>query len=325
MNTDNMKSPFVRVGGYAAIRGLKKLVNDTDVNDENGKLVPPELFRRIKKLGQDHNNLLNGIKKLFDSSFYHPQGGVVTLADEPAGTMPTLWHVFEHTPKATKKNPNPTPVGLLPIAKEAAAIQAEISRLISSGEWDDWLAKVPGITGRPKRTPSVRCEVTIAVDTRNGQNFADIKQELENRGLWFPEVTPVVLIPRQDEKLVEILENIAEKMSKAYGPIAAKLRDPSQQVTVTKEDILKKNNTLAHSLDGEREKFRAILGPGPQTDQVDALIDKLLGNCTDIVDVFEEVKLFDGAPASEAVDVRKYLAHNIKDDDAIADFEPDEI
>lgn len=307
MDTTNM-SPFVRVDVRVAKRGLEVKTAEDKFLKRSGKTVNETLYEEADRLQKAQNALLSSSKRIcgaHGSVIDHPQGFIATLADTGSRGVPTLVSVMGKCKT---------------LAAEAARINSVIASQIHDGSWDEWLKNNPEFQGkRPRHQPCVQFSATMAVDTRHGQKTDDIIADLKANGVYFPEIIPTILVPRQDEKLLEVLEAVAKMITADYGQLAEKVRKNNR--SITKDDILKANNKVAHSLDQEREKFRAILGPGEQTDQLDAVIDRLLKGSTDIIDVFEEIKLFDGAPASEAVDVRKYSAIGdlMNDDDIDVD------
>ena len=306
MNTSNLTSKIVRVDLTVTTRGFKKSAGSDDLLDRQFKTLAPELFERAKKLAQNANNINSRLKDVCGHNINHPQGGIASLDDNDKSVEPL---------KKTMKD-------CLALDREASLIAAEIKKFVDSGEFDERVKQCPELKGKTVKVPSVGFSVQIAVDVGAGQSINDIIDELKNEGLYFPAIYPTRMIHGDDEKMIVILKNIADLMGKHHRDLQTRCHDLTRKKPVTKDDVIKANYNFAHSLDDERGRIRAVLGNTPQAAQVEGIIDKLLQNGNAMIDVFEEVKLYDGSPASEAVDVRQYITHNIKDDnDLLADLD----
>lgn len=310
MNTSNMKSKIVRVDVQVTTRGFLKAAGEDELIKKNAKIVPDELYDRVRKLASNSNNLNSRLKKICEHSVKHPQGGIASLDDDDKSVEPL---------KKTMKD-------CLALDAEATWIKQELKTFIESGEFDKRVKAIPELKGKNVRVPQVEFGIQLAIDTAAGQVITDIIDELKNEGLYTPSIVPTRMVQGDDEKLLTILQSIADMMGQHHAKLQKRCQDPKRKDPVTKDDVIRANHNFAHSLDKERGKIRAYLGNTHQADQVEGLIDKLLANGNAMIDVFEEVKLFDGSPASEAVDVRQYITHNIKDDDdLLADLDINDI
>jgi hypothetical protein len=195
----------------------------------------------------------------------HPQGGLASLKDDDERITPL---------KKVMKD-------CLDFDREASLIREEIKSFVDSGEFRDRIEQISGLDPNRVKAPTTGFGVTIAVDVNGGQNAGDIMSELSASGLTFPGIQTVRLVPRQDEKLISILEHI------------------------TKEDVIRANFNFAHSLDNERDKIRIQLGDGPQMDQLDKIIDEMLENGNAMFDVFSRVTLSDGSSAADCEAARE--------------------
>ena len=301
MNTANLTSNIVRVDLTARTRGFKKSAGSDELLDKQFKALAPELFGRVKTLAQNTNNINSRLKDVCGHNVSHPQGGIASLDDNDTHIEPL------------KK----TMTDSFALYKEAELITTEIKKFVDSGEFDERIKRCEELKGKTVKVPTVGFSAQIAVDVGAGQSIIDIIDDLKNGGIYFPTICPTRMVMGDDEKMIVILQNIADMMGKHHSKLAAEVRNLERKKPVTKEDVIKANYNFAHSLDDERPRIRAVLGNTPQAAQVEAIIDKLLENGNAMIDVFEEVKLSDGSPASDAVDVRQYITHNIKDDSAL--------
>ena len=299
MDTTNMKNRTVRINAKLATKGFTKVTGEDELTRTIAKMLPPELNKRVTDLRAGVNNMNSQLKTVCGRLIDHPQGGLASLKDDDESITP-LKEVM------TK---------CLGFDREASLITKEIKDLVDSGDFRERIEQISGLDPNKVKVPGVAFGVTMAVDVAGGQVTKDIMDELANAGLSFPGIYTTRLVPRQDEKLVAVLENIAHKMGEHYTKLAARVHDVTRKNPVTKDDVIKANYSFAHSLDNEREKIRIQLGDGPQMDQLDKIIDDMLANGHAMIDVFEMVQLSDGQPASSAVNVQEIITSRIKDDD----------
>lgn len=299
MDTTNMKNRTVRINAKLKTSGFTKVTGEDELTRTIAKMLPPELNKRVTDLRAGVNNMNSQLKTVCGRLIDHPQGGLASLKDDDESITP-LKDVMKKC---------------LGFDRESSLITQEIKKLVDSGDFRERIEQISGLDPNKVKIPGVAFGITMAVDTANGQVTKDIMDELANAGLSFPGIYATRLVPRQDEKLVAILENIAHKMGEHHAKLAARVHDITRKNPVTKEDVIKANYSFAHSLDNEREKIRIQLGDGPQMDQLDKILDDMLANGNAMIDVFQMVQLSDGTPAADAVNIREIVTSRIKNDD----------
>lgn len=289
MDTTNMKNRTVRLDAKLATKGFTKVAGEDELLQKIAKMLPPELNRRVKDLRSGVNNMNSRLKSVCGRLIDHPQGGLASLKDDDECIAPLKKVMTE----------------CLGFDREASLISQEIKRLVDSGEFRDRIEQISGLDPNRVKAPTTGFGVTIAVDVNGGQNAGDIMSELSASGLTFPGIQTVRLVPRQDEKLIAILENITHRMGEHFSKLKARATDITRKNPVTKEDVIKANFNFAHSLDNERDKIRIQLGDGPQMDQLDKIFDEMLENGNAMFDVFSRVTLSDGSSAADCEAARE--------------------
>jgi len=298
MDTTNMKNRTVRIDAKLKTSGFTKVTGEDELTRTIAKMLPPELNKRVTDLRAGVNNMNSQLKTVCGRLIDHPQGGLASLKDDDENITPLKTVMAK----------------CLGFDRESSLITQEIKKLVDSGDFRERIEQISGLDPNKVKIPGVGFGITMAVDT-TCQNTKDIMDELANAGLSFPGIYATRLVPRQDEKLVAILENIAHKMGEHYTKLAARVHDITRKNPVTKEDVIKANYSFAHSLDNERDKIRIQLGDGPQMDQLDKILDDMLANGNAMIDVFQMVQLSDGTPAADAVNIKEIVTSRIKSDD----------
>lgn len=301
MDTSNMKNRTVRVGAKLATKGFTKVAGEDELLQKIAKMLPAELNRRVKDLRSGVNNMNSRLKSVCGRLIDHPQGGLASLKDDDEYITPL---------KEVMKD-------CVDFYRESSLIAVEIKKLVDTGDFQERIEQIEGLDPTKVRIPSTSFGVTLAVDPAGGQNAEDILRELAIAGLSFPGIYAVRLVPRQDEKLIAILDNITHRMGEHFAKLKARATDVTRKNPVTKEDVIKANFNFAHSLDNERDKIRAQLGDGPQMDQLDKILDDMLENGNAMFDVFSRVTLSDGSPASDCTDVRDVAVARLTSDEDI--------
>lgn len=298
----------VRIDIRFNAKGGTKQTGEDDISITLGKLLNNELYRGIKKLRGDSNNLRNSVRKVFGSSVDHPQGGIVSLSpkDDETDTITRLADVMKNNTANVQK-----------LEAEAVRLQRELDKYVESGEFDEQCKKL-GLDPKRIRRPSVDFGVVIAVDP-SVVSFDEVREYLANENASISNQTLVRQVKGNDEKILVIMENLAKKMGEHYIDLQKRINDrkAKDKDPLTRDDIIAANSKFAHSLDGEREKIRVVLGDTPQMEQVDNLLNKLMDNGRAMIDVFSEVSLSDGTPLSEAINIDNMVVGTIKSDDEL--------
>lgn len=288
---NNHKS--VRVSINFTERGATKKIGEDELTITRGKLLTEGIYRDIGNLRSSSNNLDSSMKKLFGHSVDHPQGGLASLS--PAD---------DKTDKIKR---------LVDAMRVACTIEADTKRVkdaideyVLTDEYEEKLKKM-GLSKASVRNPTVDFGVTIAIDKANTTR-EEVVDLLSENGVLPGCVSIVSMVHGQDEKLLAIMENIALKLGEAHRKLKKKADNAKLKgKSITREEIVAANHDFARSLDDEREKIHYILGEGPQAEQVDALIDRLLGNGEAMIDIFRDVNFSNGESLEDAMSINPRL------------------
>ena len=302
----------VRIDIRFAAKGGTKQTGEDELTITLGKLLPNLIYSQIRQLRSNSNNLRNSVRKVFGSIVDHPQGGIVSLSpkDDEADRITRLIDVMKAQPKKTSAQQ---------LEADAIRVQHEIDEYVKNGGFAKKCEEL-GLDPVRTRPPSVEFGIVIAVDP-SVVSFDEVREYLANENASIQNQSLVRLVHGDDEKILVIMENLAKKMGEHYIDLQKRIneRKANDKDPLTRDDIIAANSKFAHSLDGEREKVRLVLGDTPQMEQVDRLLDKLMENGRAMIDVFSEINLSDGTPLSEAINIDHMIVNEIKSDDEMMD------